>query len=159
MTIPACAAPISRGPNKGQPATGTEAGYQRHYYANETPCEACYAGASATVRARKQLERKQPEPRPAARVSRGTTPPARADTDWKQQGACYGTFDRTFFPGTTGDQGKKYAEAAKAVCETCSVTAQCLEYALSLPLHLAEWGVWGGLTPKERRKLRKARRT
>ena len=36
-----CAAPITRGTNKGKPATGTEAGYQRHRHAGEPACDAC----------------------------------------------------------------------------------------------------------------------
>lgn len=38
---PICAAPIVRGPLKGQPATGTGAGYKRHWKAGEKACEAC----------------------------------------------------------------------------------------------------------------------
>lgn len=37
----ACERPITRGPNKGELATGTVAGYQRHRDAVETLCEPC----------------------------------------------------------------------------------------------------------------------
>lgn len=44
---------------------------------------------------------------------------------------------------------------AKAVCEGCPVRAECLTYALD---HHEEWGIWGGLTVKERQALRRRRR-
>lgn len=37
----ACEGLIVRGPNKGQAATGTPAGYQRHYRVGEDPCVPC----------------------------------------------------------------------------------------------------------------------
>jgi hypothetical protein len=36
-----CEAPITRGPNRGQLATGTDAGYLRHRNAGEAACEWC----------------------------------------------------------------------------------------------------------------------
>lgn len=45
MSLPdVCAAPILRGPQKGQPATGTWAGYFRHKTARENLCDGCAAG-------------------------------------------------------------------------------------------------------------------
>lgn len=46
--------------------------------------------------------------------------------------------------------GNSYAEA-KAVCEGCPVRQQCLDHAL---VH-EDYGVWGGLTPRERRRYLK----
>jgi WhiB family redox-sensing transcriptional regulator len=43
---------------------------------------------------------------------------------------------------------------AKAVCAACPVKEQCLEYALTN----REYGVWGGTTEAERRRIRTARR-
>jgi hypothetical protein len=37
----ACKPPARRGPNKGLPATGMDAGYHRHRRAGETPCDPC----------------------------------------------------------------------------------------------------------------------
>ena len=50
--------------------------------------------------------------------------------------------------------------AAKRICATCPVRAQCLEYALS---GADTWrgittGIWGGTTPRERSQLRQARK-
>jgi WhiB family redox-sensing transcriptional regulator len=43
---------------------------------------------------------------------------------------------------------------AKKVCDRCPLVMKCLDYALD---EEEEWGVWGGLSADERRKLRKAR--
>jgi len=39
---------------------------------------------------------------------------------------------------------------AKKICATCSITLECLEYALSFDSQ----GVWAGMTTQERSKLR-----
>lgn len=39
-----CAKPITRGPDKGQPATGSSTGHGRHLRAGEAPCEECRIG-------------------------------------------------------------------------------------------------------------------
>jgi WhiB family redox-sensing transcriptional regulator len=70
--------------------------------------------------------------------------------DWRAEAACVpyaGEVD--FFP-TRGES----AGAAKAVCATCPVRRECLEYALQWE-HLC--GVWGGLSERERRQLRRRR--
>jgi WhiB family transcriptional regulator, redox-sensing transcriptional regulator len=43
---------------------------------------------------------------------------------------------------------------AKAVCKTCPVLAQCLAEALD---NRTEFGVWGGMTERERRALLRRR--
>jgi WhiB family transcriptional regulator, redox-sensing transcriptional regulator len=43
---------------------------------------------------------------------------------------------------------------AKAVCGACPVRAECLAEALDNQI---EWGVWGGLTERERRALLRKR--
>jgi WhiB family redox-sensing transcriptional regulator len=58
-----------------------------------------------------------------------------------------------FFPvGTTGP-AMAQAEAAKAVCATCPVRPECLEWALATG---QDSGVWGGTSEEERRALRRA---
>jgi hypothetical protein len=42
---------------------------------------------------------------------------------------------------------------AKAICATCPVSKQCLSAGLN-----EAWGIWGGLTPQERRLLPSPRR-
>jgi WhiB family redox-sensing transcriptional regulator len=44
--------------------------------------------------------------------------------------------------------------AAKLVCQGCPVRTACLEWALA---HDERFGIWGGLSEQERRRLKKAR--
>jgi len=78
----------------------------------------------------------------------------RAD-DWRDNALCRPTVHRRpemFYPLGL-DKG--YTEtpaigAAKAFCRPCPVRAQCLAHAL---VRKEEWGIWGGLTPAERRAM------
>jgi len=82
---------------------------------------------------------------------------------WQELGACYGTyspgdFDIWYPPdnpggphdgkGVTGE--KERIAMAKAVCATCDVRQECLEWALKVR---DEYGVLGGTTPGERKLL------
>lgn len=53
-----------------------------------------------------------------------------------------------FFPAK-GDSSMP----AKSVCQSCEIRAECLAWALE---NGEEHGVWGGLSPDERRRLRGA---
>lgn len=66
---------------------------------------------------------------------------------WQTDALCAQTDPEAFFPekgGSTRD--------AKKVCGACNVRSQCLEYALS---NDERFGIWGGLSERERRRLRK----
>lgn len=68
---------------------------------------------------------------------------------WMQEAACAQVGGDLWFPekgGSTAD--------AKRVCFSCSVSAECLEYALATK---DRFGVYGGLSERERRKLLKER--
>jgi WhiB family redox-sensing transcriptional regulator len=65
--------------------------------------------------------------------------------DWAEHAACIGE-SAVMFP--TGS-GWGRVSAAKAICARCPVVAECLDYALTY--HEPE-GVWGGMTPRERRE-------
>ncbi|BBC67292.1 hypothetical protein MMRN_41880 [Mycobacterium marinum] len=68
---------------------------------------------------------------------------------WMAKAACtQGDPDR-FFPET------KDKTAAKKVCNTCPVRAQCLNHAIE---HDESWGIWGGLDEKERRHLQRVKK-
>lgn len=77
----------------------------------------------------------------------------RTQIRWRKQAACLTVADRTiFFPG----RGRSdMADKAKAVCATCPVIADCLEYALRGHERV---GVFGGTTEQERRVILRARR-
>lgn len=54
----------------------------------------------------------------------------------------------SFFPEKGGSTRK-----AKAVCRGCPLAVPCLEYAID---HGERFGVWGGLSERERRRMRRA---
>lgn len=64
---------------------------------------------------------------------------------WMVFGACRDMDPDLFFPQSSHD-----ARAATAVCRTCAVRTECLEYSLEAR---ESFGVWGGLTEKQRRQL------
>ena len=74
---------------------------------------------------------------------------------WRGDAACRDTDPDLFFPvGQTGP-AIAHIENAKAVCQTCDVRVECLEYAL---MTNQDAGIWGGLTEDDRRKIRRERR-
>lgn len=75
--------------------------------------------------------------------------------DWRHHAACRDTDTELFFPvGTTAATAAK-TEDAKAICARCPVRLDCLRFAL----HTGEAeGVWGGMDPKERKRLRRRAR-
>lgn len=68
---------------------------------------------------------------------------------WRDDALCAQTDTDAFFP----EKGEN-ANLAKAVCALCSVRAECLEYALANNL---PFGIWGGLSEMERRKVKRRR--
>jgi WhiB family transcriptional regulator, redox-sensing transcriptional regulator len=66
---------------------------------------------------------------------------------WQERALCAQTDPEAFFP----EQGGSTREA-KRVCLSCDVRGECLEYALA---HDERFGIWGGLSERERRKLKK----
>lgn len=77
--------------------------------------------------------------------------------DWQLKAACLGAGADVFFV-ERGGAARERAAAAKAICATCSVRPECLEYGLSLPHPDRQYGIWGGLTEKERRRLHRERK-
>lgn len=67
---------------------------------------------------------------------------------WMDLGRCAEADPEQWFPEKGGS-----TRAAKAVCRGCEVRAECLEYALK---HDERFGVWGGLSERERRRLKRA---
>lgn len=68
---------------------------------------------------------------------------------WQTDALCAQTDPDAFFPekgGSTRD--------AKKICKNCEVKIQCLEYAVA---NDERFGIWGGLSERERRRLRRAR--
>jgi len=66
---------------------------------------------------------------------------------WQARAACRGMDTNMFFP----NNGMKPV-AARAVCDRCPVSKECLEFAVS------DWtveGVWAGTSPRQRQLLRR----
>ena len=78
--------------------------------------------------------------------------PATNNWDWQVKAACRGMNVELFFNPDflRGRPKRDHEAAAKAVCATCPVIAQCLERALKVG---EPDGVWGGLTARERDAL------
>lgn len=74
--------------------------------------------------------------------------------EWRKSAACRDSDPDLFFPiGTTGPAIEQI-ENAKAVCRTCDVQTNCLEFALATH---QDSGIWGGTSEEERRKIAKNR--
>lgn len=67
---------------------------------------------------------------------------------WRDDALCSEIGDDTLWYPGTGDAGA--AGKARGICNNCAVMPECLEYALE---HNEKWGIWGGSTPGERRKI------
>ncbi len=76
-------------------------------------------------------------------------PGAMEDRGWQSRSNCMGVDPDLFFP----ERGASTREA-KEVCRGCVVRDECLEYALE---NGEKFGIWGGMSERERRRLRRAR--
>jgi WhiB family redox-sensing transcriptional regulator len=75
--------------------------------------------------------------------------PGTGERRWQERANCLGVDPDLFFP----ERGASTREA-KAVCGGCEVRLDCLEYALC---NGEKFGIWGGLSERERRRLRRQR--
>lgn len=57
-----------------------------------------------------------------------------------------------YFPEQDEKGGSHYVKLAKRACQTCPLIKPCGEFALK---YREEYGVWGGLSPLDRKKIRK----
>ena len=71
------------------------------------------------------------------------------DRSWQDRANCLGVDPDLFFP----ERGASTREA-KEVCRGCVVRMDCLEYAL---VNGEKFGIWGGMSERERRRLRRQR--
>jgi WhiB family redox-sensing transcriptional regulator len=74
----------------------------------------------------------------------------RPDLSWMASGLCVGMDVDGFFP-ERGMPGRRQAQRAIEVCAACPVQADCLEFAIATN---ERYGVWGGKTERDRRRLR-----
>ena len=66
---------------------------------------------------------------------------------WQERALCAQTDPEAFFPEKGGS-----TREAKKVCTSCEVRSECLAYALA---NDERFGIWGGLSERERRKLKR----
>ena len=69
---------------------------------------------------------------------------------WADLSACRGEPLTLFYPPS----GRRPTEAL-AICARCPVRVDCLEYAIE---HHQHWGVWGGMTERQRFDEKRRRR-
>ncbi|AIT14553.1 WhiB family transcription factor [Mycobacterium phage Jamie19] len=67
--------------------------------------------------------------------------------DWTLGAACTQTDPEVFFP----EKGEPVGPA-REICKRCDVRQQCRDIAIA---HDEEFGIWGGLTPNQRRALKR----
>lgn len=82
-----------------------------------------------------------------------------AKQGWREDAACRrkGVDVKVFFPpdGLRGLPLLAYYDRAKRVCDGCPVIVACLDWALTRP---EKHGVFGGMTPAERKALARERK-
>ncbi len=66
---------------------------------------------------------------------------------WQEHALCAETDPEAFFPEKGGS-----TREAKRICVGCEVKAECLAYALE---HDERFGIWGGMSERERRRLKR----
>lgn len=71
--------------------------------------------------------------------------PLLEERPWAAYAACADTEGMTFYPQTKAEERE-----ALAICSICPVRDECLDHALATN---ERFGIWGGTTEKERRKL------
>ena len=71
--------------------------------------------------------------------------PITEERPWVVFSACRDKDSDLFFPET-----KVQERSALAICSTCPVQNECLEYAFEADIR---FGVWGGMSEKQRRRL------
>ncbi|MDV8000889.1 WhiB family transcriptional regulator [Rhodococcus sp. IEGM 1408] len=69
------------------------------------------------------------------------------EESWQEQALCAQTDPEAFFPEKGGS-----TREAKKICTGCEVKAECLEYALA---NDERFGIWGGLSERERRRIKR----
>lgn len=80
-------------------------------------------------------------------IRQSTIEPDENPLGWQADSLCAQTDPEAFFPEKGGS-----TREAKKICVSCEVRTQCLQYALE---NDERFGIWGGLSERERRKLRR----
>lgn len=73
---------------------------------------------------------------------------APAPLAWQESALCNQVDPEIWFPDKGGS-----TKDAKRICKRCEVTEECLDYALTAD---ERFGIWGGKSERERRKLKRS---
>ena len=77
----------------------------------------------------------------------------RIEESWQIKASCRGPQASVFFPPAQFERKDEKLEResrAKAICRTCPVKRECLDYAVTIR---EAHGIWGGLNEVERKQL------
>lgn len=74
---------------------------------------------------------------------------AQGELSWQDYANCRGADADLFFPERGASTRK-----AKSICGACEVKGECLDYAIEMG---EKFGIWGGLSERERRRVRRER--
>lgn len=83
------------------------------------------------------------------------------DHTWMNEANCRDVGPSTFYDweGQRQPRGAETLAAARSFCRECDVQSDCLAFALNNFSVWFDFGVWGGTTPEQRARLRRARRS
>lgn len=70
------------------------------------------------------------------------------DQDWRKQAACRDMDTNLFFP----ERAQLVPKEVKAICASCPVQQDCLDYAIRMSIL---FGFWGGKNVRQRRRIKK----
>lgn len=87
-------------------------------------------------------------------MTSGRPPEIEIRPQWMDLGACIGHDPDLWFEEGSPDRNS-HLQRAIDICHECPVEQFCLEYAIR---NRIDYGVWGGKTPRERRRIRRLRR-
>lgn len=90
---------------------------------------------------------------------------------WTELAECVNVDPEVFYPTIVDDDGveyfddgtiweafgdtSEYYDEARSICEACPVKQACLDHAMT---HKERFGMWGALTPIERRRIERNER-
>jgi len=89
---------------------------------------------------------------PRATYEEWRADPENADAEWQDFAHCIDKNPDLFFSDKQED-----IDAAKQICRACVVREECLETALTSADGLYPPAVWGGMSPRELKRLRRQR--
>jgi len=70
--------------------------------------------------------------------------------NWFGLAACKGKDNTMFYGNEKGNIPSELSKKAKRMCSECSVPNECLNFAIE---NDESYGIWGGLTAKERKAI------